>query len=497
MTTRYDWCHTLIITAFLIFLQGCLVPRSQLDQANTDLEVARDRIDSLESDVANRDDNLSRLNSDLATSADENKNLKSKERSLTDKLNVANRERFTLENRISNLKSELEKTKKNITVNSDERDSASNQIVIDILDEVVLCLNEHDYNGAHRMLNLAMKWKLGQENLDQLARENKRIIDIEYADNKSKEVLKKLELLIEGEKWEDACILYSSYLDEFYGFNNDQKSVSRAYRDKITKIWTGLPQKRIEELNNFLSEAVVPEEPVEEIEEEEPHPEGMILVESGNYTIGFKSGIRDESKEHQATVNQFWIDKHEVTNRDYAVFLNENPQHKVPLLWKNGNYPPGTADHPVVGISYREALAYAEWSGKRLPTAVEWEAAARGPATSISRSPIYPWGDQWDPRICNIGRGKLEPVDSYEIGASKYGCLSMVGNAAEFVLKDPGDNAVIALGGSAALIQDRNPTYNEMIFARPSLRENRLRDDKRDRFIGFRCAMDVTTSEDS
>ena len=84
----------------------------------------------------------------------------------------------------------------------------------------------------------------------------------------------------------------------------------------------------------------------------------------------------------------------------------------------------------MVMVTYKDAEAYATWAGKRLPTEEEWELAARG-----TDGRIFPWGNQYQEGTCNIMAGKgirTRPVGSYPAGASPFGCLDMIGNAAEW-----------------------------------------------------------------
>ena len=85
----------------------------------------------------------------------------------------------------------------------------------------------------------------------------------------------------------------------------------------------------------------------------------------------------------------------------------------------------------MVNVSYKDAVAYCEWAGLRLPTGDEWEKAARGPDGLL-----YPWGNQYDSALCNSaesGHRRPVSVDQYPEGKSPYGCLQMVGNVFEWV----------------------------------------------------------------
>jgi formylglycine-generating enzyme required for sulfatase activity len=133
----------------------------------------------------------------------------------------------------------------------------------------------------------------------------------------------------------------------------------------------------------------------------------------------------------------FYVDLTLVTNRDFLAFL-----HKTGFML--GRVDPAVAlaveqfkvdtrehpDYPVVRVSWYDASAYAAWRGKRLPTALEWEKAARG-----IDGRIFPWGNDFDPERCNCiesGIRGTTPVFKYERGRSPYGCFDMVGNVFEW-----------------------------------------------------------------
>ncbi len=181
----------------------------------------------------------------------------------------------------------------------------------------------------------------------------------------------------------------------------------------------------------------------------EPPPEGMVLVPSGYFSMGSdeedtdghalslgldKPWYADESPQQRLSLDDFFIDRYEVTNKQYYIFTQAT-DHKPPPTWKGLRYPEGEDNFPVHGVNFFDAAAYAEWAGKRLPSEAEWEKAARG---STPRN--YPWGDRFDFSKANVsqsprtktGRG-LQPVGSFPGGASPYGAEDMIGNVWEWV----------------------------------------------------------------
>lgn len=167
----------------------------------------------------------------------------------------------------------------------------------------------------------------------------------------------------------------------------------------------------------------------------------------------FKQGRQEEP----TYVMAYRIGRYPVTNAQYARFLAENPAYPVPHLdevwaepynWdpQRRTYPEGKANHPVVLVSWEDALAYCEWAGVRLPTEVEWEKAARG-----EDGRIYPWGNEFDPQRANVresGIGSTTPVGVYPDGASPYGLLDCAGNVWEWTTSRLGENQIIICGGS-------------------------------------------------
>lgn len=135
--------------------------------------------------------------------------------------------------------------------------------------------------------------------------------------------------------------------------------------------------------------------------------------------------------EYWIELDDFYIDKHEVTNRQYKAFIDATgykPQWPKNFLkhWKNGTYPQGMGDHPVVYVDLNDAKAYASWAGKFLPSEAQWQYAAQGKDYFT-----FPWGIDWDQTKTNVNSDGTKPVGSYPEGASPFGVLDMVGNVAE------------------------------------------------------------------
>lgn len=177
----------------------------------------------------------------------------------------------------------------------------------------------------------------------------------------------------------------------------------------------------------------------------------MVHVPAGDFYMGSRdsddaSADDDEKPMHPVSLDDFWIDKYEVTNEQFAHFLNEKGnQEKDGVSWVNveeegsniiyedGQYEPksGYGDHPVTYVSWYGAQSYCQWAGKRLPTEAEWEKAARG-----TDGKIWPWGNDWDEEKVNskdAGPGHTTAVGNYQDGTSPYGCMDMAGNAWEWV----------------------------------------------------------------
>jgi len=163
-----------------------------------------------------------------------------------------------------------------------------------------------------------------------------------------------------------------------------------------------------------------------------------VKVPAGEFIMGSPAGEghKNERPQHEVYVDAFAIGKYPVTNEQYAVFVQDTGW-RPPYHWEKGKMPENKAKHPVVNVSWLDAVVYCRWISKktgrewRLPTEAEWEKAARG-----SDGRIYPWGNEPpDKTRCNYNMNIKDttPVGHYPAGASPYGALDMTGNVWEWV----------------------------------------------------------------
>jgi formylglycine-generating enzyme required for sulfatase activity len=95
-------------------------------------------------------------------------------------------------------------------------------------------------------------------------------------------------------------------------------------------------------------------------------PPGMVHIPAGEFIMGSFDRWEDEQPEYAVWVNDFFIDRYEVTNKQYKEFINAT-DHRPPKHWKEGDYPEGMDNYPVVYVTHFDATAYAAWAGKQLP----------------------------------------------------------------------------------------------------------------------------------
>jgi len=223
----------------------------------------------------------------------------------------------------------------------------------------------------------------------------------------------------------------------------------------------------------------------------------MVMVEADSFLMGAADGDNlsqdDETPSVMVKVGSFYIDTHEVTNGQYVKFL-EDTGYRGESRFAYVEELSG-ADKPVVGISYKDALAYALWAGKTLPTEAQWELAARGKEVFI-----FPWGMEFDASQCaNLQNSSTTANAGSFGGASPYGAVDMAGNVWEWT-RDYYDWELLSKQTAGKMYQ--RPEKSDLVSVRggsyksgpADLRSsNRLGMNPAARTddIGFRCVREV------
>ena len=167
-------------------------------------------------------------------------------------------------------------------------------------------------------------------------------------------------------------------------------------------------------------------------------PLNMVLIPAGEFTMGKNSpNPTDWQPEHKVNIDGFFMDKYEVTNKQYHEFCIET-NYPLPELWGMAQFKCGLEypDHPVVGVSFADAVKFASWAGKRLPTEAEWEYAARGGLSGNN----YPWGNQIDSTVVNYAKKYKSTLKVGTFKPNGYGLFDMGGNVWEWTSDFYDDN---------------------------------------------------------
>jgi formylglycine-generating enzyme required for sulfatase activity len=176
-----------------------------------------------------------------------------------------------------------------------------------------------------------------------------------------------------------------------------------------------------------------------EVKEIEPILTEMAVIPGGTYTRGSTEGARDEMPRHAVKLHSFAMDIHPITNEQFVRFLQAMGGEKdhnnndiirlrdARIKRSNGKLiiESGYSKHPVVGVTWYGAVAYAKWIGKRLPSEAEWEAAA-----SSGKEMIYPTGIEIERSQANFFSSDTTPVMSYP--PNGFGLYDMAGNVYEW-----------------------------------------------------------------
>jgi iron(II)-dependent oxidoreductase len=220
----------------------------------------------------------------------------------------------------------------------------------------------------------------------------------------------------------------------------------------------------------------------------------MVYIPGGVFMMGSPHGDSDERPVHRVKLWPFYMDQYEITNIQYRKFIKET-NYPPPPFWDDPSW--NDALQPVVGVSWGDAVAYAEWAGKRLPTEAEWELAAR---STDGRE--YSWGNLWHEGRSNsaeAGYNRTVRVGTYPEGISPYGIHDIIGNVWEwcfdnydkdFYKKSPEHNPSGPEDGNDKVLRGGAWGYDKT-----NLRaSNRFWDDEnsRTKLYGFRCVRDAS-----
>ncbi|MBU1662606.1 MAG: SUMF1/EgtB/PvdO family nonheme iron enzyme, partial [Chloroflexi bacterium] len=158
-------------------------------------------------------------------------------------------------------------------------------------------------------------------------------------------------------------------------------------------------------------------------------------IPAGEFWMG-GDGKYDGKPIHKVNLDAFQIARVPITNAQYALFVKA-AEHDPPSYWDEGRPPKGKESHPVVYVTWHDAIAYCQWLSKvtgkniSLPSEAEWEKAARGDKDQRA----YPWGENFESTRCNtseLGLGDTTPVGIFIEGASPYVVLDLSGNVWEW-----------------------------------------------------------------
>jgi gamma-glutamyl hercynylcysteine S-oxide synthase len=232
------------------------------------------------------------------------------------------------------------------------------------------------------------------------------------------------------------------------------------------------------------------------------------------------AGVVDVGLPDSQLVESHWLDRYPVTNRQFRQFREAGGYELAalweaevwpavgefvdltgaagPRFWRSGRYASGEDDHPVVGLNWYEAAAYARWAGKRLPSEAEWIKAAAWPiALSDGQhwQRQFPWGDTMQRDRCNVwgsGPGRTTEVKQFSSGVSVGGVYQLIGNVWEWTsgnfeahdvngapLELPGPMKSIR-GGAFDTYFEQQATCRFRSGEQPLARKHN---------IGFRCAL--------
>jgi formylglycine-generating enzyme required for sulfatase activity len=221
----------------------------------------------------------------------------------------------------------------------------------------------------------------------------------------------------------------------------------------------------------------------------------MVFVPGGTFTMGNDDGPTPEAPAHKVRLSSYYIDQHEVTVRQFGLFLKETHHHSLPPHnWSEDSKHMTSESSPMVMVNAKDAQAYADWAHKQLPTEAQWEMAARA-----TDGRLFPSGP--DPIKYSKPRAvrQIDPVMSYPEDVSPYGAYDMAGNVWEWT-KDWYDSKFYRQLSGQPIDNPTGPSTKPRSLqlvvkggaknGSASFRDG-LVFDKRYTYVGFRCVLPV------
>ena len=253
--------------------------------------------------------------------------------------------------------------------------------------------------------------------------------------------------------------------------------------------------------------------------------ENFAIVPDGFATLAESAADEAGGPETTVDTEAFLLARHPITDAQFQKFVDaagyeqldlwpeeiwphlidfkDQTGRSAPRYWQRARHSKTRADHPVVGLSVYEALAYAKWAGFRLPTEAEWQMAAtwriRSEANVLRR---YPWGDAFDTSRCNVWAsrvGRTAAVPEYPDGAAPNGVLQLIGNVWEWTASDLNlqDAEGCTIIGDMRMSAVRGGAFDTYFHAQAtSIFRTGLMNMARCNNVGFRCALSLGQTGD-
>jgi sulfatase modifying factor 1 len=239
---------------------------------------------------------------------------------------------------------------------------------------------------------------------------------------------------------------------------------------------------------------------------EEPIPSEMVTIPAGPFVRGTEIGGFDERPTRTIHVDEFLIDRFEVTNHQYQQFVVATGHRKpgLPSRYAKSGAKVRGMNQPIVYVSWDDAMAYCRWKGKRLPTEAEWEKAMRG-----TDGRLWPWGNKEQPdganwaRV-NDGHDASARVGTFQNDKSPYGVMDGAGNVMEWVADwydetyyktSPEQNPPSPEYGTYRVLRGGGYTTTGGDIRITS--RSKMMPDFRDETIGFRCANSIISGQEA